>query len=525
MVILLLGAASALADRDDREIAELLAPDGEPGDGFGYAVAIDGDVALVGAPWDDDLGPDSGSVYVFVREIPSTPQPPQSRPRWSFRTKLTAAGGMYGDHFGISLALRGDIAAVGAPGADAAGLGNLGSVRILRRHDGGPDQWGEIRRLHPPLLVGESWFGFAIAMAGSRLVVGAPTWYITRGAAFLFAQDEGGPDQWGMVARLEPSPPSSCSSSSFGWRVAIDGETIAVGATKGMPHDEDGSVHIFNRDCGGADRWGEVGFVLPPGGCQLSQFGWGMALAGDVLAVSQVVASPLSLHIFARDEGGPDAWGLRKSISIEECLAVALDEDLLLGGSVEYPAYVRAYVQDLDGVDAWGVAADLNPSSPAYDFGESISIAGHDIIIGGSFESETAWVFDFSPANTARAVLRNDGGNRNPVSYSGGRPAIGDTVAATVDLSTTGHSLALLFGTGGPAEIPLAGGQVLLCAMGEILLLTPPAAGPQAFFELAIPDDPRLFGVRLSTQALHFGGIAPFALSNAQDLRLGYGPP
>jgi len=46
---------------------KLRASDGATGDSFGAAVAVAGDVALVGAPNDDDHGPDTGAVYVFVR--------------------------------------------------------------------------------------------------------------------------------------------------------------------------------------------------------------------------------------------------------------------------------------------------------------------------------------------------------------------------------------------------------------------------------------------------------------------------
>jgi hypothetical protein len=47
--------------------AKLLASDGAAGDYFGYSVALAGDTALIGAAYDDDNGDDSGSAYVFTR--------------------------------------------------------------------------------------------------------------------------------------------------------------------------------------------------------------------------------------------------------------------------------------------------------------------------------------------------------------------------------------------------------------------------------------------------------------------------
>ena len=47
--------------------AKITAPDGEAGDEFGSSVALSGDTVVVGAPFDDDAGADSGSAYWFVR--------------------------------------------------------------------------------------------------------------------------------------------------------------------------------------------------------------------------------------------------------------------------------------------------------------------------------------------------------------------------------------------------------------------------------------------------------------------------
>jgi len=49
-----------------------------------------------------------------------------------------------------------------------------------------------------------------------------------------------------------------------------------------------------------------------------------------------------------------------------------------------------------------------------------------------------------------------------------------------------------------------------------------PAPGPNATLTLDLPLDPALVGTSLVTQAMHFGGGQRFALSNAQDLLLGF---
>jgi FG-GAP repeat len=91
--------------------AKLSAGDGVESDNFGVAVALLGDTALVGAFNDSDRGAASGSAYVFTRSGTS----------WTQQAKLTAADGASGDLLGISVALSGDTALVGALGDDDLG--------------------------------------------------------------------------------------------------------------------------------------------------------------------------------------------------------------------------------------------------------------------------------------------------------------------------------------------------------------------------------------------------------------------
>src|SRR5262249_53881388 len=90
------------------EQAKLFAADGAAYDHFGFSVAISGDTAVAGAPYDDDVGDGAGSVYVFVR----------SGNAWTQQAKLLdSSNGLPFDNLGYSLAIRADTIAVGVPGA------------------------------------------------------------------------------------------------------------------------------------------------------------------------------------------------------------------------------------------------------------------------------------------------------------------------------------------------------------------------------------------------------------------------
>ena len=69
------------------------------------------------------------------------------------------------------------------------------------------------------------------------------------------------------------------------------------------------------------------------------------------------------------------------------------------------------------------------------------------------------------------------------------------------------------------SSFPLAQGQMLLGRRSIGTL--GPVFGPHATFSSAVPSDSSLCGLHLTTQALHFGQVTPFALSNAMDLVIG----
>ena len=102
-------AANENDDDKDRLTARLSASDAADDDNFGISVALEGDTAVIGAPGDDDDDVDSGSVYVFVKPLNG----------WDttniHTAKLKASSdGEPGDALGISVALDGDTAVVGA---------------------------------------------------------------------------------------------------------------------------------------------------------------------------------------------------------------------------------------------------------------------------------------------------------------------------------------------------------------------------------------------------------------------------
>ncbi|MFZ6029935.1 MAG: FG-GAP repeat protein [Chloroflexota bacterium] len=84
--------------------ARLAASDGAAYDRFGASVALDGNMALVGAPLQAD---GRGAAYLFTYAT-----------TWNQANKLFAGDGLAGDRFGVAVALDGGLALVGADGAE-----------------------------------------------------------------------------------------------------------------------------------------------------------------------------------------------------------------------------------------------------------------------------------------------------------------------------------------------------------------------------------------------------------------------
>lgn len=102
--------------------SKLTASDGLAGDKLGSSVAISGDTAVVGAPYDDVVATDQGSVYVFVRSLFG----------WSQQARLNASDGAASDNFGSSLAINGNTAVIGSLGS-IGGNAKQGSAYVAER--------------------------------------------------------------------------------------------------------------------------------------------------------------------------------------------------------------------------------------------------------------------------------------------------------------------------------------------------------------------------------------------------------
>lgn len=275
--------------------AELRADDGAAGDFFGYAVAVSGDTAVVGA--DDatvDGATDRGAAYVFHR----------ADGVWTQTAKLIAADGISGDLFANAVAIDGDTIAVGAYGATVGGHFGQGAVYLFSR-DG--SEWKQSAKLSAADGAGLDQLGFSLALHGGVLLSGAPNAVGTdgtagAGAVYMF---EAGAAGWSQTQKIVAA--DGAAADAFGVSVAFDGARAVVSAPFGNALL--GSAYTFARDASG---WTQTQKLLPEQGVANDVlWGYAVSISGNRLIVTEP-AYDSSLGRADLYRAAADGWSLQQ---------------------------------------------------------------------------------------------------------------------------------------------------------------------------------------------------------------------
>ena len=261
------------------EVAKLVAPDGQSRDRFGWAVALDGDTAVVGARWHDNGGFDRGSAYIFERNHGGANN-------WGFVKEIAASNPAHSDVFGVSVAINGDTIFVGASGKDLNGS-ETGLVYVFERDEGGANNWGEVMQMaqDSPLLNDN--FGASLATEDDLLIVGAPEPSTSRsGAAYIFERDQGGINNWGQVDKITPSDGHANGRfSSSALSLAIHNGIIVVGAhhTDGLVN-HSGTAYVYEPDPNTPNQWLESAKLVASDGISDDEFGLTVSVYEETIA-------------------------------------------------------------------------------------------------------------------------------------------------------------------------------------------------------------------------------------------------
>jgi hypothetical protein len=286
---------------------KLVASDGQAFDTFGHSIAFDGTTAFIGAYGATLNGnPSTGAVYVFTLTDGS----------WSETQKVTADDGQGNDNFGYSIGFSGTTALIGADGATVGDNGFQGAVYVFTEADG---TWTQGQKLVASDGGIGDIFGYSIAFDGSTAVIGAYANNGYQGAAYVFGETDG---TWSQSQKLVAA--DGASNTYFGYASALSGSTLLVGSWGANPGgvDTQGAAYIFTESGG---TWTQTQELVSDDGGQGDKFGHSVALEGTTALIGadgngnqgSVYAFDASNGVFVQSQkfmagdGGPgDQFGL-----------------------------------------------------------------------------------------------------------------------------------------------------------------------------------------------------------------------
>jgi nucleoside-specific outer membrane channel protein Tsx len=291
--------------------AELTASDGAQGDEFGGSVALSGTTALIGAQ-----GPNysTGVAYVFS----------ESGGVWSQQAELTASDGAQGDYFGVSVALSGTTALVGAWGHNT----NTGAAYVFSESGG---VWSQQAELTASDGAQGDLFGSSVAVSGTTALIGAYNRNNQTGAAYVFSESGG---VWSPRAELTAS--DGAQRDVFGFSVAVSGTTALVGA---WGHNTNTGVAYVFSESGGV--WSQQAELTASDGAQGDLFGVSVALSGTTALIgAQGPNSGTGVAYVFSESGG--VWSQQAELTASDGAqndyfgwSVALSETTALIGAYE----------------------------------------------------------------------------------------------------------------------------------------------------------------------------------------------
>ena len=412
-VLILLGIGLAAQSSADR--VQLNTSAAVIHDNLGTSVGISGDYAMVGVPNDDtDDGENAGSLQVFFR----------SETGWVQHQKLNASDAVGGDEFGATLAMSGDYAIVGVPRKDDFGK-NAGAAYVFTRQG---TQWVEQAKLVAPDARTGDYFGISVAIDGDTALVGAhrvnkPT--ADAGAAYVFERIG---NSWIHTAHL--TAPDATKFAYFGFSVGIDGDTAIVGAIRDdEAAKEAGAAYIFVRS---GTQWTFQTKLLGNNTESDDQFGYAVDVDGDFAIVTapknkgvgaayiykregtewEQKRNRIRLRMIPIDPDGASFFGVSVDISGETAVIGAI------GGVVGEDAVGAAYVFTQNEPPFWNqhtklVASDRDNGD---QLGFAVAISGNEVIAGapkhsaGGLASGAAYLYEQKEGGTwVESVKLSDG--------------------------------------------------------------------------------------------------------------------
>lgn len=305
---------------------------------------------------------------------------------------------------GASVAIDGNLAVAGAPNDDLPNA-NSGVVKVYNVTTG-----ALVHALINPTPAVDDYFGSSVAIAGNRVIAGAPgddTGFNNAGSAYIYDLAAASIGQPSLVL----NNPAPNSGDRFGASVAAKGNYVAIGAPDNSSEgSETGEVYIYDQNSSTPAVPALV--ITHPNLPALARFGSALAIDGSHLVVGapgvgkayvyNLVGPNPSTPLYVLDASNSQTLGLHT-------IAVAISGSKVVVGRNNYGF---ALVFDISGPTPTAPVAELIvPESEGTESVSSIAVDGNRVFVG-NYEDRTAavvagrvFLFDLGSATPSQAVL------------------------------------------------------------------------------------------------------------------------
>ena len=360
-------------------------------DYFGFSVVVSGDTAVIGATGEasnstgvggngaDNSAYQSGAAYVFVR----------SGSTWTQQAYLKASNTEAGDQFGVSVAVSGDTAVIGASGEDSNATGvdgsqadnsasNSGAAYVFVRSG---STWAQQAYLKASNTGAGDGFGVSVALSGDTVVIGAANESssatgvggnqadnsaLYSGAAYVFTRSG---STWTQQAYFKAS--NTRTGDTFGYSVAVSGDTAVIGAfgetsnatgVNGNQVDNSaylaGAAYVFVRS---GSTWTQQAYLKASNTEAHNYFGLSVAVSGDTAVIGAPGESSNATGVNGNQtDNSANASGAAYVFN-------------RIGGTWTQQAYLKA-----------------SNTGTGDQFGNSVAVSGDTVVIGAPGESSSA---------------------------------------------------------------------------------------------------------------------------------------
>ncbi len=335
-------------------------------------VAVTDDVAIIGGP----SAGTGGEAYVYRREGVA----------WVWRQTLRAPDARAGDAFGTSVAIRDDVAVIGAPLRNCASGSDCGAAYVFRLSG---TVWTLDSKLSSSDVLAYDRFGTSVAIHGDVAFIGAPGRACSAGPScgkvYVYRYRDSG---WIEDSSL--SIPDSTSYDLFGDSVSTSGEVAVIGARGSNCC---GAAHIFRYD---GSTWLHEQKVV--GELGVNAFGWAVAVNGNAVLVTAPSSNGAAFYYRFEHETG--SWALRQLVRGSRDshfgISLSMTSELAVIGAYGEVGGGAAYVYLFNGT-RWDQVQRLTTAGQASLFGGAVSTNGTLAMVSAGYQCPIVHSFLFAP--------------------------------------------------------------------------------------------------------------------------------